>query len=88
MAEFEWIPARLRRVHERGDAVCVDYRKTNPPSRAIVRIRPFDFKEYEVETYRSMGCDAERFFLIHPEDAIKHWHERVLQICEHEVLTD
>src|SRR5271154_1932120 len=68
----EWQPAKTCNAHSRGASKgFVQLRDKNTSSKEIIRIKPWDFKESQVALYRSIGCDAKKFFLIHPEDAAK-----------------
>jgi len=49
---------------------------------SVVRVWPYDGL-LGSPGYREMGCDAQKFYLVHPDDP---GGEGI--VCEHEILTD
>jgi hypothetical protein len=85
-----WQPARVRQFHSgpRKFPAPISKEELKRIKRSIVRIRETkanaDFKRHYEE---DLGCDAARFFVIHPEDTkVGDWGE--VLVCEHEILTD
>jgi len=78
----QWQPALARRFHPREKV-----EHLIPPCAVngkIVRVREIAPFGVGVDMYRMIGCDSERFFAIHPDDARSY---NVIG-CEHEILTD
>lgn len=53
-----------------------------------VRVRPID--AVQVSEWMEIGCDANMFYEIHPEDVrdFAPWRPGRAAVCEHEILTD
>ena len=78
----EWQPAIINIIHEGYDK---ERAKRLHGQRVRVKESPNGM------TGRAADCDAERFFVIHPDDvtAIAPWRVNLnAAICEHEILTD
>lgn len=80
--EPEWQPARVRNFHE----AIADPDISGFPEifRKVIRIRPFT-GIVAIQDFRNMGCDAEKFYEVHPKDRGRNMGQLV---CEHEILTD
>lgn len=89
--EAEWQPARITWAHDRGENR-QEFAQLNTKElpKKVVRVKPWEFLERQVALYRSIGCDAQKFYIIHPEDAAAIWQTDgcSMQVCEHEILTD
>jgi hypothetical protein len=83
----EWQPARLVLFHK-YEPGATDYRTDSEISAIewrVVRVRPAIPSQWPqgVRDYRAEGCDAVRFYEIHPADI-----GCLAIVCEHEILTD
>ena len=82
----EWQPARLRRVHSRepikGKTVPAPKLLKFVTVSQIVRV--CEAVNPDLALFRAMGCDATKFYFIHPEDS----GVSNAAACEHEVLSD
>lgn len=88
--EAEWQPARLRMVHSGvGDGQDIPAEELTPMLRKVVRIRVANPSLMTVIDYRAEGCNANVFYLIHPDDMeIENRSDVPAFACEHEILTD
>jgi hypothetical protein len=85
----KWQPARLINAHK-------GYTKPSPLTkeerehfkRKVVRVCEWDPAIDLLFSYRAAGCDADKFFRIHPEDMPERLAGRIIVHCEHGVLTD
>ena len=85
---MDWQPARLNlKAHSRTEGVTVSEEVRNRMARKIVRVILVEPEFMTVERYAAVGCDAEMFFQIHPED-LEPEYVRKTVCCEHQVLTD
>jgi len=78
-----WQPARLFPAHTTGQ---LSTQQVEEYKKKIFRVRPFQPSPEALAMYRAVGCDATRFYLIHPDDV----PGRGISVgaCEHEILTD
>jgi len=81
-----WQPARFKPVHKeivgKPDWITeVEYAELK---RRVLRVRPSD-RKFNPSDMREIGCDAEKFYSVHPEDIMPGCGDL---ICEHEILTD
>ena len=88
----QWQPARIRPYHWKVASECnipLTKEQAAAAKRKIFLITEAAPKDYMLAFYRSSGCDAERFFMLHPEGAAEFCDgdKRVI-VCEHEILTD
>jgi hypothetical protein len=80
--ESQWQPAFAKMIHPRESIK--QFLFPSGVSGRIVRVRPFVGMRTGIILYRKIGCDAEHFFEVHPQDANGY---NVIG-CEHEILTD
>lgn len=74
----EWQPARCNPVHG------IMRTKYEEVRRRHIRIRP-TLREYYPEEREELGCDAQKFYEVHPDDCFEGCGDL---LCEHEILTD
>ena len=79
----EWQPARIITPH--GYRVSTELVKKL--SASIIRVRPMEPPAWVVESHSKFGCNAEKFYRVHPDDEPKG-DGSILVLCEHEILTD
>lgn len=80
----EWQPARMTPAHGVAPRAQekVDFLKSR-----VIRIRPAKISKWALLWHRSVGCNAEKFFEVHPDDN-PPFKKTILFFCEHEILTD
>lgn len=89
--EMEWQPVRIAPVSE--------WDKAHPGGKAkydfeaagkIVRVRPCEMPARLQAKFRRMGCNSERSFVIHDEDAKRLSIDRggKTYACEHQIQAD
>jgi hypothetical protein len=86
-----WQPARLAFAHgiNSEDLSFIGMEKMQMMATKVVRVRPYPARKIylpDLLRLQSLGCDASKFYEIHPDDLVTptqgSW------ICEHEVVTD
>jgi hypothetical protein len=86
----DWQPARVKSYHRQFSTQSRNYvpqEEADIVERKVVRVKPISTFECinAIADYRADGCDATRFFILHPDDCIPGAGQIV---CEHEVFTD
>ena len=92
----EWQPVRIvpvaedRKFHGKYSD---DRGRHSAVQMKIIRVRPIEADAETKDKHQHAGCDAERFYVVLPEDALNifgEWtkHYREIIMCEHQILAD
>lgn len=93
--EFEWQPIRIASPQTSPHIKLGPFHEKWVNSAGIiVMARPADEGRSDVRACiddyfrRDIGCDAGRFFVVHPADAQKCGYDSEMLVCEHQILAD
>ena len=87
-AEQEWQPARLRLTGHPTNSSPLTSDERTAALKKIVRVCEWQPSDDLLVSFRIAGCDAEKFFRIHPDDLADRLAYKVIVQCEHGILTD